>query len=66
MEKFDFSSAEYERFLKLCPFTDEEKKVLALRRHGKSIIEISMALSMSDRTVSRCVDSIKKKIAKEI
>ena len=66
MEKFDFSSAEYERFLKLCPFTDEEKKVLALRRHGKSIIEISMALSMSDRTVSRYVDSIKKKIAKEI
>lgn len=66
MEKFDFSSVEYERFLKLCPFTDEEIEILNLRRKGKSRIQISMALNMSDGAVDRRIASIKKKISKEI
>ena len=48
MEKFDFSFNEYQRFLERCPFTDEEIEILKLRRKGKSRIEISMALNMSD------------------
>ena len=66
MQKFDFSNTEYQRFVSVCPFSDEELKVLELRRRGKSVIEISLALAMSDRTVSRRIKSIAKKISKEI
>ena len=66
MNKFDFSNAEYQNFISVCPFSDEELKVLELRRRDKSVIEISMELAMSDRTVSRRIKSIAKKISKEI
>ena len=49
-----------------CPFTDEEIEVFNLRRRGKSRIEISMLLNMSDRTVDRRIKSIKDKIKAEI
>lgn len=65
MERFDFSHAEYERFMERCPFTEEERKVLELRRRGKSVVEISMALNMSPRTVGRRLESVKNKIARE-
>lgn len=66
MERFDFSSAEYTRFLTVCPFTEEETKILEMRRRGKSVVEIGLKLTMSDRTVSRRIKSISRKIAKEI
>lgn len=66
MEKFDFSFNEYQRFLERCPFTDEEIEILKLRRKGKSRIQISMALNMSDGAVDRRIASIKRKISKEI
>nr|DAE06030.1 MAG TPA: helix-turn-helix protein [Siphoviridae sp. ctsxw88] len=62
----DFSSKEYEYLLTHCPFTDDEKIVFDMRRHGKSIIEISLAMNLSDRTVKRRISSIKRKILKEI
>lgn len=66
MNKFDFSHKEYLRLLDVCPFSDEEIKVFDMRRRGKSTIEISMALSLSDRTVGRRIESIVRKISKEI
>lgn len=66
MQKFDFSNSEYQRFIAVCPFSEEELKVLELRRRGKSVIQISLELAMSDRTVSRRIKSIAKKISKEI
>ena len=66
MDKFDFSYSEYMRFLERCPFDEEEIAVLNLRRKGKSRIQISMMLNMSDRTVDRRIASIKRKISKEI
>jgi DNA-binding NarL/FixJ family response regulator len=63
---FDFSHAEYEHFLEVCPFTDEEIKILEMRRRGKSDIEICFATNLSERTVSRRINSIVKKISKEI
>ena len=66
MERFDFSSTEYTKFLTICPFTDEEIKILEMRRRGKSVVEIGLELTMSDRTVSRRIKSISRKIAKEI
>lgn len=64
--KFDFSHAEYTHFLEVCPFSDEEKAVLDLRRRGKSDIEICFALNISLRTEARRIKSITKKISKEI
>ena len=66
MIKFDFSYNDYQDFLIKCPFTEEEKQILEYRRKGKSIIEISIILNLSERTVSRRVKSIYKKILKEI
>ena len=64
--RFDFSYNEYQNFLLKCPFTDEEIKILDLRRKGKSVIEISLELNISDRTVERRIGSIARKILKEI
>jgi DNA-binding NarL/FixJ family response regulator len=65
LERFGYGYAEYQRLLEQCPFTDEERRVFDLRRRGKSVVEISMALNMSPRTVGRRLDSVKNKIAKE-
>lgn len=66
MERFDFSHAEYQRFMGRCPFTDEEIKVLELRRRGKSVVQISIGLNLSTRTVDRRIKDIIRKINKEI
>lgn len=63
--KFDFSSEEYQKYLRLCPFSDEELKILDLRRRGKSVIEIHFMLNLSESTVLRRMDSIVSKINKE-
>jgi DNA-binding NarL/FixJ family response regulator len=66
LERFGYKYAEYQRLIEQCPFTDEERRVFDLRRRGKSVIEISMALNMSPRTVGRRLDSVKNKIAREM
>lgn len=66
MKRFDFSYNEYQRFLERCPFTEEEKKVLEMRRKGMSNVQISMELNVCDSTVTNRVNSICKKILKEI
>lgn len=66
MKRFDFSHAEYQRFMERCPFTDEEIKVLELRRRGKSVVQISIGLNLSTRTVDRRIKDIIRKINKEI
>lgn len=63
---FDFSYNEYQRFMERCPFTDEEIEILNMKRRGKSNVHISVKLHISERTVSRRLKSIKKKISKEI
>ena len=63
--RFDYSSTEYNKYLEVCPFTDEELKILELRRRGKSVIEICFALNLSQRTVTRRLQSIDQKIRKE-
>ena len=66
LNKFDFTRTEYEYFLSECPFTDEEKQVFDLRRKGKSIVQISFELNVSQSTVSRRIKSITKKVKKVI
>lgn len=66
MHRFDFSSSEYERFLDRCPFTDNEINVLNMRRRGKSVVEMCIALNVSEATLWRRIRSIQKKIMKEL
>ena len=60
--KGEFTKPECDRFRELCNFTEDERKVFDLRVKGKSIVEISMSLCMSDRTVNRRIKAIKRKI----
>ena len=66
MNKFDFSYDEYQRFFERCPFTDDEKIILEMRRKEKSVTNIALTLNVSERIVSRKIKSICKKILKEI
>lgn len=66
MYKFDFSSSEYKHFLDVCPFTDDELKIMELRRKGNSNIQIAIELHIAERTLSKYIKSIVNKIAKEI
>lgn len=63
---FDFSYEEYQNFIEKCPFSDEELQIFELRRRGKSRIQISMMLNLSESTIARRIHSIEMKILKEI
>ena len=66
VNRFDFSYEEYQKFIVQCPFTDEELKVLEMRRKGKSVVAIGRTLNVSTSTVDRLIKSICNKILKEI
>ena len=62
--KSEFTEPECEYFRRMCNFTEDERAVFDLRVKGKSIVEISMKLPMSEATIYRRLGNIKKKIAK--
>lgn len=62
--KTDLTKPECDRCRELCNFTDEERAVFDLKTNNKSLIEISLALHMSESTVSRRLVNIKKKVVK--
>lgn len=49
-------------YIKECNFTDEELRIFIMLSKGKSIIEISEKLSVSESTVNRRVKSIMSKV----
>jgi DNA-directed RNA polymerase specialized sigma24 family protein len=60
--KNEFTKPECDLFRALCNFTPDERRVFDMRVSDHSIVEISMALCMSEATVNRRIKSIKKKI----
>lgn len=62
--KHDLTVPEADRLRALCNFSDEERQVFDLRIRDKSVVEISMALSMSVASTKRRLCSIRTKIAK--
>lgn len=62
--KTEFTEPECERFRRECNFTDEERAVFDLRVRAHSIIEIQSKLNMSEATVNRRIQNIKRKIYK--
>ena len=65
MYRFDLSHEALQRYTERCAFTDEEEQILIMRRKGKSIIAISMALNLSESTVLRRIHSIRHKMDRE-
>lgn len=62
----DLTALECDRFRRDCNFTPQERQVFDLRVQDKSIVEICLALNMSEATVSRRISGIKKKILRVI
>lgn len=54
--------SEINYYIKKCNFTDEELRIFIMLSKGKSIIEISEKLSVSESTVNRRVKSIMSKV----
>lgn len=68
--KLDFSKKEWEYYIDKCSFTDKELAVIRLKIRGWRIIDIGEEMKnvfgyeVSERTISRWCNNIKKKIKK--
>lgn len=60
----DFVGWELQKFRDECNFSEEELEVFEMKAKDKSIVQISMALNISESKVSQLVARIKKKIKK--
>jgi len=63
---FDFTREEYELIKDKAMLNEELSQILEMRIKGYSITRISMELHISERTVSRRIRQLKKKIMKII
>ncbi len=64
MQFNNLTRPEAEHFRRECNFTELERKVFDLRVSDKSIVEVCMALSLSESAVNRRIRSIKAKMAR--
>lgn len=64
MQFSNLTRPEAEHFRRECNFTELERKVFDLRVSDKSIVEVCMALSLSESAVNRRIRSIKAKMAR--
>lgn len=55
---------EQEELIRECGFTEREESIFRMRARNASVIETSLALNLSDRTVERDSGSIRRKIAR--
>lgn len=62
MKLTEFTRPEVEYFRQECNFTDEERAVFDMRASARSIVEIGLTLHMSESTVYRKLNCIKRKI----
>lgn len=60
--KTDLTEPECGRYRRECNFTEEERAVFDLRVKGRSIIEISQKLNLSEATINRRLRNIRNKI----
>ena len=66
MKIFNFCKDEEAFLIENCNFTDIELEVFKLKQKGCSIVEISMKLPASERTVNTLVDKITNKIIRTL
>lgn len=63
---FDLTKQEYQELKDKLMLNDELSKILEYKIKGYSIIQISMKLNISERTVNRRIKILKKKIMRVI
>jgi len=63
---FDLTRKEYEQIKSKAMLNEELSQILEMKIKGYSITRISMELHISERTVSRRIRQLKKKIMKVI
>ncbi|WP_298061771.1 hypothetical protein [uncultured Rikenella sp.] len=61
---FDFTKEEYERIKEKAMLNDELSKILEMKIKKCSNVEIALAIPMSERTLSRRIKLLIKKIKK--
>jgi len=60
--KKDLTEYDCEKCRALCNFSDDERAVFDLRVKNRGVIEIAMALNMSESTVRRRIHDIQAKV----
>lgn len=63
---FDLTKSEYEELKDKLMLNEELSIILEMKIKGYSITQISMKLNISERTVNRRVQKLKKKITRVI
>lgn len=63
---FDFTKEEYELIKEKAMLDDELSQILEMKIKGYSITKMALELHTSERTISRRVKKLKKKIMKVI
>ena len=64
MNYFEFTKTDYEYIIKECMLDEEYQKLLEYKIKGYSRIKIAMELNVSEYTVDKMVQKLKKKITK--
>ncbi len=64
--KFDFTKDEYEYLKDKLMLNDDLARIFEMKIKGYSITKIAMELNISERTASRWISKLKKKIIKII
>ena len=62
MQIFDFTKPELDFFREQCNFTEDELEYFNLRSSGKSNVEISLAMNVSESKVSKLARKVKSKM----
>ena len=63
---FNLTKEEYETIKEKLMLNEELSKILEMKIKGHSIVQISMELNISERTASRRINQLKKKIMKTL
>lgn len=64
MELSELTKPELEKIKENANFTDEELRIFKLLSQDKSITDIAVRMSASNRTINRKISKIKQKISK--
>ena len=64
MKLYEFTVPELNHYRELCNFTEDELAVFNIKAKGKSIVQISMELHISESQVSKLTARINKKMVR--
>ena len=62
MQIYDLTVPELERYRALCNFLDDELEFFNLRARGKSLVQIALAMNVSEAQAAKLSQRVKKKM----